>query len=280
MKHFFNISLLFILLFCGLSATSSPIDSVKVVKSKNKHYILHKVDKGEGFISIARRYNVSIDDIKAANKGLKTLKVGQKIKIPLNNAQSAAAKNDPPKKTKGDSSAIRIDESHANADSKETTVTPFKTHIVQPGETIYRIAAKYKITTQQLINWNGIKNNKIDVGQELFISGNLATLSYEKWNTANSLTSKTAAPQDVLSPDTARVEESGVAILASENTHPGIAPGTFILAINPDNNKQCLVQIQQKAPVGENAVIGLDHQTLVKLGVEGNQSRIIIKYNQ
>jgi LysM repeat protein len=279
MRILFNI-LFFSILLCAGSTYASPIDSVKVVKSKNKQYILHKVDKGEGFLSIARRYNVSVEDIKASNNNIKALKLGQKIKIPLSNAQPPVGKNDAPKKINGDSSRIKVEESHANADAKETTTSSYKIHIVQPGETVYKIAAKYKITTQQLINWNAVKNNKIDLGQELIVSGALATLSYEKWNTANSLTSKASVPQNVLSPDTARVEESGFAIQMDENTHPGIAPGTLILAINPDNNKQCLVQIQRKGPAAENAVIGLDKETLKRLGVEGNQSRIIIKYNQ
>jgi hypothetical protein len=131
-----------------------------------------------------------------------------------------------------------------------------------------------------LINWNGIKNNIIEVGQALAVSGNLAPRSYEKWNTPNSLTSKTVSAQKILAPDTAKVEESGFAILTEEVTHPSIAPGTMILAINPDTQKQCLILVKKQAAVTDNAVIGLDQNTLKQLGSKGNQSRIIIKYNQ
>jgi hypothetical protein len=86
--------------------------------------------------------------------------------------------------------------------------------------------------------------------------------------------------KNILSPDTAQVEENGIAILLAENTHPSINPGTFVLAINPDNGKQCLVQIQKKATVPENTVVGLNQSVLSKLGVISTQSRIIIKYNQ
>lgn len=278
MKRLINIFSLCALLLCMFSASSFPIDSVKVIKSKHRKFIIHKVDKGEGLLSIARKYNVTVDDIKAENDNINKLKLGQKIRIPLPAEQRVETRTDLPRKSTGDSLRIKVDDSHANADSKEISLV--KTHIVQQGETIYKIAAKYKITTQQIVSWNGIKNNKIDLGQELIVSGNAATFSYEKWNTTNSLTSRSVMPANILSSDTTRVEENGFAALSAENTHPVINPGTFVLVINPDNNKQCLIHIRKKAATPLNTVIGLDQQTLQQLGATGNESRIIIKYNQ
>lgn len=43
------------------------------------------------------------------------------------------------------------------------------THIVQPGETIYRISANYHVLQKDLIEKNNIKNNNIFVGQKLVL---------------------------------------------------------------------------------------------------------------
>ena len=43
------------------------------------------------------------------------------------------------------------------------------THVVQPGETIYRISANYHVSQKDLIETNNIKNNNIFVGQKLVL---------------------------------------------------------------------------------------------------------------
>ncbi len=43
-------------------------------------------------------------------------------------------------------------------------------YIVQPGDTLGKLAAKYHCTVEQLCRWNGIKDpNTIVVGQKLTI---------------------------------------------------------------------------------------------------------------
>lgn len=43
-------------------------------------------------------------------------------------------------------------------------------HIVEPGETLYRIAKQNGVTVQQLKQWNNLSNDMIEVGQQLVIS--------------------------------------------------------------------------------------------------------------
>ena len=52
---------------------------------------------------------------------------------------------------------------------KQSTVKKATTHIVQPGETIYRISANYHVSQKDLIEKNNIKNNNIFVGQKLIL---------------------------------------------------------------------------------------------------------------
>ncbi len=56
--------------------------------------------------------------------------------------------------------------------SATTVLAQQRTHIVQPGETLYRIALRYNVTVEQLAAVNGITNpSRIYVGQVLIIPG-------------------------------------------------------------------------------------------------------------
>jgi LysM repeat protein len=44
-----------------------------------------------------------------------------------------------------------------------------KTHIVKKGETLYRISKMYEVAVDDIKKWNKLKNNTLEVGQELII---------------------------------------------------------------------------------------------------------------
>jgi LysM repeat protein len=46
---------------------------------------------------------------------------------------------------------------------------PLLTHIVAPKETLYTIAKKYKVTVQQLKDWNKLNGDGLRIGQKLYI---------------------------------------------------------------------------------------------------------------
>ncbi len=98
----------------------------------------HKVKKGDTLYSIARVYGVKLNDIYAANKGLKAsaLKVGKTIKIP-------------------------------NAEIK--TVAMNTTHTVQSGDTLWSISRKYDMNVDTLMQVNNLPNTKLKLGQKLIV---------------------------------------------------------------------------------------------------------------
>ncbi len=102
------------------------------------------VQAGDTLFAIALRYHTTIAVIKQLN-GLKSdlLQVGQKLILPnAENVSSAAA-------------------------------TASTTYMVQPGDTLYRIALRYGTTMRAIEDLNGIPNaNLITVGQALAIPGN------------------------------------------------------------------------------------------------------------
>ena len=255
-----------------MAVKANPLDSVKITKQKGISFIIHKVDKGEGLIALARRYNTTVEDILKANPKLKQLNIGQKINIPISPTFTKS------EKIAADTTKITLDESHANADSKELNL--YRTHLVQPGETLTKIAARYKVNIQQVIKWNGIKNNKIEIGQQLIVSGNVSMKSFEKWNSLNSLSAKEEAPKNYLSSSKNLIEETGIATLSLLNTHPTLALGSFVLCSNPETKKQILIQIEQTAQLPPGINISLNDEMLKSLGLTADSNRITIKYNQ
>jgi LysM repeat protein len=67
----------------------------------------------------------------------------------------------------------------APAHAQQTTVICTQTHIVQRGETLYRIARQYGTTTAALQAMNGITNaNRIYAGQSLCVAQQISGTTY------------------------------------------------------------------------------------------------------
>lgn len=127
---------------------------------KISEMIVHVVRKGETIGQIARKYKVSVNDIKAWNN-LKSnyLKPRRQLTI-----------------YPGTQSSVTIQSSTASQTVKETNekVTD-KTdnslfHIVKKGETLLQISKKYGCSIENLKNWNNLKDNNIKINQRLVIS--------------------------------------------------------------------------------------------------------------
>lgn len=130
--------------------------SNKAVTKNTSKIIKHKVKRNETLSSIAKKYGVTISDIKANNRIGKSLKYGKvlKIIIPNQNTQSDFVMNDPPK-------------------SKSTLINnPPTFHIVKRGETLAEISKQYNISQNTLAEINNIKKGRINAGQTLQLVAN------------------------------------------------------------------------------------------------------------
>ncbi|NOT15945.1 MAG: LysM peptidoglycan-binding domain-containing protein [Methylotenera sp.] len=105
----------------------------------------HKVKKGEGLQSIAKRYDISVKQLMATN-GLKSkrVKVGQLLRI-----ESNRNKDLPPDAHKYQSK---------------------QTYIVKRGDTLHSIADKFNVNVADIKKWNKKANNHIQHGQKLIIA--------------------------------------------------------------------------------------------------------------
>lgn len=107
---------------------------------------VHIVKSGESLGSIAKKYHVSVSQLQRWNnlKGT-TIYPKQKLIVYASGAPMAQA---------------------GNATPVERSTTS-KIHVVKSGETLGKIAAKYKCTVTDLKKWNNLSGTNIKVGQKL-----------------------------------------------------------------------------------------------------------------
>jgi LysM repeat protein len=130
-----------LLLILSLSYSSEiPADSIGLETINGKLFVIHKVDEKETLFAISRRYKTTVDAIIQYNSGAASgLEIGQILKVPYTAKQSLSAQ----------SSDI--------------------VHEVAPKETMYSIAKKYGVTTDQIKQWNKLTDSPLSIGQQLVI---------------------------------------------------------------------------------------------------------------
>lgn len=100
-------------------------------------YIIYTVKAGDSLWKIANQYGVSVDDIIELNQlNTTALTINQQLLIP---------------------------------NPELTEETGEVTHIVQAGDSLWKIANQYGITVDQLKNANNLTSNLLSIGQELII---------------------------------------------------------------------------------------------------------------
>lgn len=136
-------------------SVSDQIPKWEPPRPSTKRFIRHRVRKGENLGSLARRYNVTRHDIASVNhlSARRSLRVGQRIRIPIDDYRPAAAK------AKGK----KIKKARAVAPEKGKIVR----YRVRKGDTLQSVAARYHTTAADIRKSNGIKGTKILVNQVL-----------------------------------------------------------------------------------------------------------------
>lgn len=107
------------------------------------------VRRGDTLSAIASRTSVSVPQIRAAN-GLRgdLINIGQRLTIPGGSGSGATVAT-------------------AGSASQSVPVLREETHRVQPGETLWRIASRYRTNVDTLRDHNGLAGDLLSVGQLL-----------------------------------------------------------------------------------------------------------------
>lgn len=119
--------------------TDAVVDAVLEymgIGSSGKNYT---VQKGDSLWSVAKKFNVSVEELKSANNlSSNLLKIGQILKIPQEEIETKPSNE-------------------------------YSIYTVQKGDSLYSIANRYNTTVDKLINYNNLSSTNLSIGQQLLI---------------------------------------------------------------------------------------------------------------
>ena len=247
------------------------IPYIPKAKAKSGDATLHKVAPKETLYSIAKLYNVSVDDLKAWNN-LKdgAISTGQELIV----------------KKKGATSTTISTPTVSNVKGK---------HIVGSGETLYSIARQYGVTVTQLMEWNKTAGSEVKVGDVL-------TVAEQKTQTAVVGTSTVivAEPKPLVEKENTikiseavtgsdEVKQSGLAELIEGTDgnrkylalHRTAKVGTIMKVRNELNNREVFVRVIGTIPdtgINDKIVIKISKSAFDRLGAIDLKFRAEVTY--
>ncbi|WP_397537323.1 LysM peptidoglycan-binding domain-containing protein [Rummeliibacillus pycnus] len=133
------------------AANGTSSGSSKPTTGSNSTQSTYIIVKGDTLSKIAQKFNVTVSNLKTWNNlNSDLIYIGQKINIRKLTSVTKPASN--------------------STNKKPSTTTNTKTYRVVKGDTLSKIAHKYKTTVANLQKWNNLKSELIFVGQKLNVS--------------------------------------------------------------------------------------------------------------
>jgi LysM repeat protein len=245
------------------------------------------VKSGESLYVIAKKYNVSIKDLKSWNS-LKADKVtvGQALKIQRTVVVADAETNLTSSTTSAASTTKKVEvkkeeklpvkKEEVPADKKvasgSTSVSTSSTqpgewisHTVKSGESLFSLSKQYGTSIEELIQWNALSSNNLKVGQSIKVGRTepnlvtVLTVGEAKTTSISTAQSTTSSSRNTASTSTTSTpaSPSPAAVTAEPITAPNTSggfsnnkeTGLAELIPNTSGNKKYLV-LHRTAPVG------------------------------
>ena len=169
----------------NLSSNLLSIGQILKIPTKNVDIgetDVYQVKKGDTLYSIAKKYNISVDELKTINKlTSNSLSIGQLLNVPsgLSSVNSYIVSNGDTLYSIAKKFDTTIDELKEinNLSSNMITVgqkliIPLgedTIYVVQSGDTLYNIAKKFNTTIEDLKKLNGLNNDILSVGKILIV---------------------------------------------------------------------------------------------------------------
>lgn len=286
------------------STKTAPAVTIQKVK------ITHKVKSGESLSTIAKKYKVSVAELKSWNSLSsdklsigKALKVITKKAVPVkqNGTQTQAeplvadaavkeeVKKEEPRVTDRKTEIPNETKEVVFVSTKSPSATTKVTgdgisHTVKSGESLFLLAKMYGSSIEDLVQWNGLTSNNIKVGQTLQVGRAAATttptttaseVEVEEVKSEPTVTVPAVEPkQESTAPNT-----SGGFMNTKESGLAEVIPGT-------EANKKYLV-LHRNAPIGSVIRIKNEENDLTifarVVGVlpeTGDNSKVLIKLSK
>jgi murein DD-endopeptidase MepM/ murein hydrolase activator NlpD len=133
-------------------------------------YQMHTVRKGDTLYGLAKRYGVTVNELKQLNNlSGSSLSIGQQLKVkplkpetkpkPKQEKKPVVSTPQPTQDTQNQPEEITADETGAT----------YVIHTVKRGDSLFEISKRYGVTVTQIKQLNNLRNNRIDPGQKLRI---------------------------------------------------------------------------------------------------------------
>ncbi len=129
-----------------IKADKNTIDTAVASNEGDKPSDFYIVERGDNLFSIAKKFNVSLEDLKKWNN-LDDLNVDQGLKLTL-------------------ASTDKESDADATVNKAEVKITE---HIVEKGENLGAIARKYDVAVSDIKDWNNLEDNNIQLGAKLIV---------------------------------------------------------------------------------------------------------------
>jgi LysM repeat protein len=314
---------LLVLSFSGSDFTNTDArvfsDSIRMETVNGKKFIVHLVDKGETLFSISRKYGAAVAAVLETNPGSDSgIEAGQMLKVPYSGKVSVSTPagtvhtvgekqtlysiarqygvsvedirrwNDLGEKSIQPGMKMLIKKADASTDLQEASAAPPKSgeifHIVSEKETLFGISRLYRVSVNEIIQWNNLTSSSVKEGQKLLIkkigSVEQAEPAAESGKpeviVANPKPVSKPAPQKIEPVKTDEKNESGFALLSEKGGesrkylayHRTIPEGTVLRVRNKENKKEIFVRITGKLPEsdGQDVLIRISRAAWDKLG--------------
>ncbi|MCE7066833.1 LysM peptidoglycan-binding domain-containing protein [Dyadobacter sp. CY326] len=331
------------------------VDSVGVERVGGKVFVLHRVNQGQTMFAVVRQYGTTIQALREANPGMADqIQSGQTIRVPYTAkaGKKESRKEEKKEAAKAEVKDVKpaptapAPTAPAPTTTATTTVTtpsattpPASTpapavatnsapiagsavsvpangiHIVEPGQTLYRVAVKYGVLMADLRKWNNLADDNLKDGQELIVSEKglekpvaapVATVAppAPKVTTTttvvkDSVKAKAVVPEKVVKPveEVAapkvvrgkRKSESGLAevIETDESTskflglHRTAPVGALVEVLNEYNQEKIIVRIIGRIPdtsINDDIVIKLSSRAFEKVSPNSKRFRAVVSY--
>jgi len=204
----------------------------------------YTIQKGDTISAVAYKYNLRWQDVVAVNPGISPnrLRIGQVIQLPgqIDLSQVRAVPATTPKAPRA--SAPKVSAPKAAAPAAGSTTT----YVVKPGDSLSVIAHRHGIKTADLRAANGIKGDKIIVGQKLKIVG--ATKTSAGATSAKAAT-PAAAPKMAAPKATASAPKAETKPQATVAAPPPAPAPAVVETVAPAPVESAPVKVETAAPV-------------------------------
>ena len=262
---------------------------------------LHNVAPGETMFSIARTYNVSVNDLMTWNelKG-NDLSVGQALIIQGAAETKPAAPAEAPKVAEATPTPEKKPEPAPNKQAAEKKDSPspspstsastsmttggWITHQVTQGQTLFSIARQYDAKVEDIIEWNGLSSNTLSLGQSLKVGR-------DKTTTVPTVTSHPPASRNEerppVSTNSSTTTSTGATATSSSTAYKNLKETGQAEVIEGTGNHKKYLVLHRTAPVGtimrirnEENDITVFARVVGVLPDTGDNSKLLIKVSK